>query len=88
MDEPRYISRIVNLTIQDYLTIRRLAEEEGLGQKGFSNALRLIIQDWLAFTNQTPPTVPERTKPKIPTNPPRPRFTVPPLPPSKPKPTK
>ena len=41
MDEPRYISRIVNLTIQDYLTIRRLAEEEGLGQKGFSNALRL-----------------------------------------------
>ena len=73
MDEPRYISRIVNLTIQDYYTIRRLAEEENLGLKGFSNALRMIIADWLAFTNQDPPPIPERPRPKLPGQP-RPTF--------------
>jgi hypothetical protein len=45
----QYLARLVNLTPQDYRTVRRLADEKGLGSKGFSAALRMIIREWLAF---------------------------------------
>lgn len=47
--KPEYIPRLVNLTLQDYRTVRRLAEEKGLGSKGFSAALRMIIREWSAL---------------------------------------
>ena len=48
-----YIARLVNLAPQDYLTVRRLADEKGLGSKGFSAALRMIIREWQQFTLKT-----------------------------------
>jgi hypothetical protein len=42
----QYITRLVNLTPQDYLTVRRYAEAKALGGKGFSAALRMIIREW------------------------------------------
>ncbi len=41
-----YISPFVNLEEQDYCTIKRVALEKGLGEKGFSAAVRLIIREW------------------------------------------
>ncbi len=43
-----YVQRFVNLEKQDYWIVKRLAEEKGLGLKGFSAALRLIIREWHA----------------------------------------
>jgi len=37
---------MINLEQSDYNTVRRLAEERGLGDKGFSAALRMIIREW------------------------------------------
>ena len=44
-----YLQRIVNLERRDYDTIKKVAREKGLGGKGFSAALRLIIHEWEAF---------------------------------------
>jgi hypothetical protein len=41
-----YIPQIVNLEVNDVRLIRQVAEEQKLGDKGFSAALRLIIRDW------------------------------------------
>ncbi len=43
-----YVQRFVNLEKQDYWIVKRLAAEKGLGLKGFSAALRLIIREWHA----------------------------------------
>ena len=42
----KYIARIVNLEPLDYKIIRDFAQEKGLGGKGFSAALRIIVRDW------------------------------------------
>ena len=59
----KYIARIVNLEPQDYRTVRRLANEKGLGGKGFSAALRMIIREWSALQrpvyDATPPADPD-----------------------------
>ncbi len=47
-----YIQRFVNLEKQDYWIVKHAAQEKGLGLKGFSAALRLIIREWRAA--QTP----------------------------------
>ena len=47
-----YVPRLVNLTRQDYLTVQSLAKEKGLGGKGFSAALRIIIREWAALTSR------------------------------------
>jgi hypothetical protein len=82
---PDYIPRIVNLTLQDYRTVRRLANEKGLGSKGFSAALRMIIREWQAFTqkaaegeafrqvNGTSPREWSALQPPTPTTPPDPQ---------------
>jgi len=41
-----YLQRIVNLERRDYDTIKQVAQDKGLGGKGFSAALRLIIREW------------------------------------------
>ena len=46
-----YLQRIVNLERRDYDTIKKVAREKGLGGKGFSAALRLIIREWEMLTN-------------------------------------
>ena len=43
-ERPMYIRRIVSLEACDYRTIRKLPAEKGLGGKGFSAALRMIIR--------------------------------------------
>ncbi len=43
---PTYIPQMVNLEVNDVRLIRQVAEEQKLGDKGFSAALRLIIRDW------------------------------------------
>ena len=42
----KYIQRVVNLEPSDYRTVKQLAQEKGLGGKGFSAALRMIIREW------------------------------------------
>lgn len=41
-----YLQRIVNLERRDYDTIKQVAQDKGLGKKGFSAVLRLIIREW------------------------------------------
>jgi hypothetical protein len=43
---PKHIVRNVLLEKKDYRIVRKVAEEKGLGGKGFSAALRLIIREW------------------------------------------
>ena len=42
----QYALRMINLEQSDYNIVSRLAEERGLGDKGFSVALRMIIREW------------------------------------------
>ena len=44
----KYITRLVNLEQSDYWIVKRIAQERGLGGKGFSAALRMIIREWFA----------------------------------------
>ena len=39
-----YVPRMINLERSDYQIVKRMAEERGLGDKGFSAALRTIIR--------------------------------------------
>jgi len=43
---PTYLPQMVNLEVNDIRVIQEFAEQEGLGQVGFSAALRWIIRDW------------------------------------------
>ena len=45
MDAEKYVRRIVNLERRDYDYIKQVAEEKGLGGKGFSAAVRLICRE-------------------------------------------
>ena len=49
---PVYIPQMVNLEINDLRLIQQVAEQKGLGDKGFSAALRSIIREW-ALLNRT-----------------------------------
>ena len=49
MPVTNYINRQVNLEPDDYDAVWRLAQERGLGRKGFSAALRMIIREWVAY---------------------------------------
>jgi hypothetical protein len=50
----QYIPRVINLESQDYHVVRRGADQRGLGEKGFSAALRMIIREWQEFQLQDP----------------------------------
>lgn len=45
----KYIQRLVNLELPDFQLVRRVAIERGLGGKGFSAALRMIIREWASM---------------------------------------
>ena len=49
MPTSRYLTRLVNLEPLDYHIVRQFAGEKGLGNTGFSAALRLIIREWSDF---------------------------------------
>ena len=71
----QYVTRLVNLEPQDYLNVRRHADQQGLGGKGFSAALRLgdgtspIIREWeilrRAFAHKPTPSFPEAVLPSL-----------------------
>jgi hypothetical protein len=44
MPSSQYVQRMVNLEPRDYRLVRRVAQEKGLGKRGFSAALRLILR--------------------------------------------
>ena len=48
---PTYLPHMVNLEVNDVRLIRQVANHAGLGDRGFSAALRIIIREW-ALTNQ------------------------------------
>ena len=50
----QYVPRMINLEPQDYQVVRRVADERGLGDKGFSAAMRMIIREWQEFQLQDP----------------------------------
>jgi hypothetical protein len=50
---------MVSLEKLDYRIVRQVADERGLGSKGFSAALRTIIREWDAFKQRSP----ERAQP-------------------------
>jgi hypothetical protein len=54
MPTSRYLTRLVNLEPLDYHIVRRFANEKGLGGKGFSAALRLIIGEWYSIQSVKP----------------------------------
>ena len=50
----QYFPRMINLESRDYQIVRRVADQRGLGEKGFSAALRMIIREWQEFQLQDP----------------------------------
>ena len=49
-----YVPRMINLERSDYQIVKRVAEERGLGDKGFSASLRMIIREWQNYQFQDP----------------------------------
>jgi hypothetical protein len=49
-----YVPRMINLEPSDYQIVRRVADDRGLGDKGFSAALRMIIREWSEYQLQDP----------------------------------
>lgn len=41
-----FLQRMVNLEPRDYRAVQLFALRKGLGRRGFSAALRLIIREW------------------------------------------
>ena len=49
MPAKKFITRLVNFERLDYKIVRDFADEAGLGRKGFSLALRMILRDWFSL---------------------------------------
>ena len=49
-----YIPRMMDFEPSDYQVVRRVADQRGFGEKGFSAALRLIIREWQELQIQYP----------------------------------
>ena len=49
-----YVPRMINLEPSDYQIVRWVADQRGLGEKGFSAALRMIIREWQEYQLQDP----------------------------------
>jgi len=43
---------MINLERSEYQIVRQMAEERGLGEKGLSAAVRMIIREWQGFQLQ------------------------------------
>jgi len=46
-----YIPRKVNFEPKDYVIVQLYAGSRGLGAKGYSAAIRMIIREWAQLTN-------------------------------------
>lgn len=46
----------ISLEEVDFQTIRKLMEKKGLGRRGFSAALRMIIREWTEMQNKNQPS--------------------------------
>jgi len=53
-----YIPSMVNLTEVEYLLVKQYVDEHSLGDKGFSAAIRLIINEWRQLSNPQPVPTP------------------------------
>ncbi len=53
MPKRSFIRRMVNLEVRDYKAIWEFAREKGLGGKGFSAALRMIVREWQFYRQQS-----------------------------------
>ncbi len=49
MSQTNFTPHLVNLQKREEAIIQRCVEEKGLGGKGFSAAVRLIIHEWDAY---------------------------------------
>jgi hypothetical protein len=47
-----FVRRSVALEDVDIETVDKLAEEKGLGARGFSAALRMIIREWIGYESR------------------------------------
>jgi hypothetical protein len=50
---PKYVRRIVNFERCDYDLVKQVAKKRGLGNRGFSAAVRMILREWSEL--QPPP---------------------------------
>ncbi len=48
--------RMINLEPFDYQVVRRVTDQRGLGENGFSAGLRMIIREWQKYHLQDPLT--------------------------------
>ena len=64
---PEYVRRIVNLERSDYDLVKQIARQRGLGSRGFSAAMRMIIREWWQMQPpaNTLPEFPPKPKPPI-----------------------
>ncbi len=44
-----FVQRMINFEIRDYQAVKDLSSEYGLGKRGYSAAVRLIIREWLRY---------------------------------------
>ena len=42
-----YVPRMINLERSDYQIVKRMADERGFGDKGFSAAIQMLIEECL-----------------------------------------
>ena len=64
---PEYVRRMINLERSDYDLVKQYAKDCGLGNRGFSAAVRLIIREWseLKTPSDTRTDYPPVPKPPI-----------------------
>lgn len=68
---PEYVRRMANLERSDYDLVKLTARQRGLGSRGFSAAVRMIIREWSDI--QPPPDL----HPKYPPAPQPPGYRKP-----------
>ena len=49
IEKEKFTARVVNLGEKDVERVWELAAEKGLGAKGFSAAVRMIIREWAKY---------------------------------------
>jgi hypothetical protein len=54
-NESKWIARRVNLDLRTYTAVKLAARDRGLGERGFSKALRQIIREWDEFQRRAGP---------------------------------
>ena len=80
-DQINYIPRMINFSTKEFQIVNNVVRKKGLGGKGFSAAVRLIINEWhdLVKHNLPPPEPkPERSANSLITNLPEASYEEPP----------